>query len=908
MPPRARRVFISYAQESEAVRDLVVVLADRLRADGADAVIDRFVPPPEEGWTLWMARQIDDADKVIAVCTETWRRRYDRDEDPGVGAGVTWEAVHIRQQILSGHGAGQKFFAVVPADGDRRHVPAALRDAGAYVLWEDYDAVLRHIAERPEVVPGPIGDPTPARVVASDGRRSRHDEVQALEVMLLERHETEDDGRRAALTDRIGSVVASIADDSRARSGSQVAGCELIECVGEGSFGTVWRARAPTTGATVAVKVFHADRLDDGVMLWRFRRSIRAMQHLGSHRDAPRSIARVREVAEDTLAFTMDYFPNGSLSGVGRRRWTVDQKVAVFLDVCDAVAFAHRVGIVHRDIKPENVLLDGEQRAVLTDFDISDIKFVTRVAMDEGGIGTPAFAAPEQLVHGDSADERSDVYSLGRLLHYLLLERAPSLHEAAHQPLADLVRHPSALVDVVRKATLVDPGLRYDSVAMLRADVEGFRRRSARVRSQVRRAGRWASRHVALLVAMGLVTVSATAFTWQQRHFIDGMKALELKVGNTDRHNQELEATIIMMKARSASAGAGIISIKNEIGLANVVLQEEAPGSEEHASAKAQRASLVELLKREQQRQADLERRIAAAGDPREGSGLDMALAASDTTLLGERIVSPPEVETALRPRLARIEVELTSVDGPEGAAVQPGGNVTPFGPLWMSATEITQGQYAAVTSAHPSDPSHQGVSLIDDHFPVQQVSWFDALAFCNRLSQMEGLEQAYEVRNGAIHWIQLANGYRLPTEAEWERAALAGADGHYAGASVDRDLCEVANVADQQTGTAFGPLMTVDCDDGHPGLAPVASFAPNAWGLYDMTGNVWEWTWDAMGERGEAPTALDGGATTQRVLRGGGWYSAPNTADVAMRAEDSPDGCSNYAGFRVVRSILTKH
>lgn len=228
--------------------------------------------------------------------------------------------------------------------------------------------------------------------------------------------------------------------------------------------------------------------------------------------------------------------------------------------------------------------------------------------------------------------------------------------------------------------------------------------------------------------------------------------------------------------------------------------------------------------------------------------------------------------------------------------------------PFAISRTEVTQGMYTRVIGSNPSEPEYKGVVLLGDDLPVQNVSWLEAVQFCNKLSELEGLTVAYRIDGENVAWDQSTNGYRLPTEAEWEYAARAGTTSVWTGTSKGSEACLFGNVADAKAKTKFSLTeadRTFDCSDGWEGLAPVGSFYPNAWGLYDMTGNVWEWTWDRYTEKLTAATDPIGPESGgYRVDRGGSWFDDPQSARVAHRGWRSASNRVGYLGFRLSRSF----
>src|SRR5262249_18504999 len=143
--------------------------------------------------------------------------------------------------------------------------------------------------------------------------------------------------------------------------------------------------------------------------------------------------------------------------------------------------------------------------------------------------------------------------------------------------------------------------------------------------------------------------------------------------------------------------------------------------------------------------------------------------------------------------------------------------------PFYLGVTEVTQGQYQAVMGENPSQ------FKTSDDLPVDNVSWFDAVKFCDRLSERENRKPCYLIDGDQVS-ITGGNGYRLPTEAEWEYACRAGSATAFGFGDDEARLGGLAWFSGNSGGKTH----------------PVAQRQANAFGLYDMHGNVWEWCWDA--------------------------------------------------------------
>jgi formylglycine-generating enzyme required for sulfatase activity/tRNA A-37 threonylcarbamoyl transferase component Bud32 len=593
----------------------------------------------------------------------------------------------------------------------------------------------------------------------------------------------------------------------------------LLERLGSGGMGAVFKAQNWKLGRIVALKLIKPERLTGEETVRRFQREIRAAAAL----DHPNIVrAYDADEAAGSHFFVMEYVEGIDLSRLVKQSGPlpVRQACDIIRQAALGLQHAFEKGLVHRDIKPGNLLLTKQGVVKVLDMGLARLgpggegEQSSTMTAEGTVMGTPDFIAPEQTLDAHAVDIRADLYSLGCTLYFLLTGQVPFpggtlgsklLHHQLHRavPVEQLRPEvPAAVAAVVRRLMAKRPQERYQTpaeVALALAEVGRNPAPSVPARGEVR-------------------PVAAEAVT-SVLDFRPSEETVRLAQAE-NRRRRKVQRRLLLSASLAGLVGTGL-------ALALLLSFRSAP------SDKSDPARPAPTLPRER------------AKEVTNSLGMKFVWCPPGTFLMG----SPPG-EVGRLGRETQHRVTLTKG-------------------FYLGAYEVTQAQWRAVMG---NDPSYfQG-----DDRPVEQVNWYDCQDFCRKLGEQDGKR------------------YRLPTEAEWEYACRAGSTRVYWSGNGVEELKKVGWASyDRIRGSARE-------------TKPVGSFQPNAWGLYDMHGNVFEWCQDWYNPDSAGDTTDPQGVNKgiYRVLRGGSWWVDPGQCRSAYSGWDRPDVRRYEYGCRVVLSL----
>jgi formylglycine-generating enzyme required for sulfatase activity/predicted Ser/Thr protein kinase len=615
--------------------------------------------------------------------------------------------------------------------------------------------------------------------------------------------ETRDPGRTLSP----GEVHPGTVFGNEVRPGAVLGGrYEVLELLGAGGMGEVWKARDAELGIIVVVKVLPA-------ALARNRRSVEDLKREAalSLRLTHPNICRLYNFhSEGDLKFlVMEYIEGRTLEEVldskQDRKLTLDALLPIARQVAEALDVAHsqQPPILHRDIKPANIMVTSSGQAKVLDFGLArELKDSFARVTGRETSGTLLYMSPEQF-SGRPPNPASDFYSLAATLYECLAGHPPFYQGSIGHQLQEVT--PTAIPGLpaqVNEALLAGlakepserPATAQDLVERCGAAVRPAPGSVwACTRPRVRRRALWAA---LLLFALGISV---------------GLWALIRPGGSSEpappvAPGWPFDAAEAKRRQQAAADALGV-KVEQEVNLGNGV-----------------KMTFVLIPAGE-----------FLMGSPPTTSSEQTAGVYGATDLGATSTVALPESE------FPQHQVKLSK-------------------PFWLGKFEVTQEQWAAVNpSRDQSRPQHA----------VCQVHWHHCREFAQKLS----------ARTGKV--------FRLPTEAEWEYACRAGSKTRFSFGDSDNASAEYAWYSGNSAGTR----------------QPVGQKKPNAWGLYDMHGNVWEWCADWYGAYEAGPVTDPTGppSGTGRVRRGGCWSSGPGECRCACRQGSGAASFTLTIGFRIV-------
>jgi eukaryotic-like serine/threonine-protein kinase len=650
-------------------------------------------------------------------------------------------------------------------------------------------------------------------------------------------------------------------------TGQSLGRYHILELLGEGGMAFVYKAYDTRLERNVALKVIRTDlfgQVQIEQMLQRFDREAKSLAKL-----AHPNIVNILDYGEHEGSpfLVMEYLPGGTLKQKMGRPFPWQEAVRILIPLASGLAYAHQHGIIHRDVKPANILINDTGNPVLTDFGLAKLLETVEGLTLTGsgvGIGTPEYMAPEQGM-GEKIDARVDVYALGVVMFELIAGRRPYV---ADTPMAVVLKHisdplpaprdfapelPESVEYILYKALAKHPDDRYQTMEAFKEDLEN------------------------------------------------------LQTGLTTQHTMpNVEApTVIGQKPKMATQAAS--------------KRLAAASTKESKVAKPLRwlwvaIPVVCLL-------------LVGALVVFTSNGVIPALFAQATAT--QAIVAPPT--STLPPILVPTEtVTLISSPTPFPAEISDKNGVSmrfvPAGEFTMGDTSAqalaecqkyrTDCKQAWFTDEEPPTNVYLDAFYIDTYEvsnllyrecvdvgacqpPIKISSYTHPSYYGNsEFSNYPVIYVDWNMANAYCAW----RGARLPTEAEWEKAAR-GADGNvYPWGNNFNGIN--ANYCDKNCSQSYA---NKNYDDGYNDVAPIDAYPKgvSVYGVYNLAGNVWEWVSSLY--QPYPYSATDGrenlNALGDRVQRGGSWFSYDNNLRSVARSSDKPANATVHVGFRCARN-----
>ncbi len=747
-----------------------------------------------------------------------------------------------------------------------------------------------------------------------------------------------------------------LAAQGRAPGGDQpIEGFELLKKLGEGGMGATYLARQKSMDRLVALKVLSESLSRNEQFVERFVREARLagrMNHV--------NMVQCQDVGQSGgfHYLVMEYVEGRGVSDLIPEQGGMDEERAlhICIQVARALDFAHGHGIVHRDVKPDNILVTEEGVAKLCDFGLArDTGQDTRLTQTGMMMGTPHYVAPEQARGDREVGIRADIYSLGATLYHMVTGQPPFSGDSAMavvtRALTEQLPWPrdvnpgvsEACCRLISRMMAKEPGDRYQTPAELLKDMElvidGKGPNAAALDPMLTSIAGQGSGPAAggateptMVIGSGEAggppagteatipqpppvppappapvpektesagkaetdeeATAATAATEEPAKETARAPAAPRFPPRPEDAGEDTSYAVRAVEERKRGLplfplavaavlllliAAGVVYLRSRSGADDDLTTPPLTGPESPEPVPAGKWKVytewpfdaAEARRRQGETAKALGVPVEKSVDLGGGVKLDLVLIPA-----GEFAMGPKYTPERLYKR------GEWAVRGSHAREV-PRHRVRITRPYYLGRTEVTQAQWRRMMVGHPAgceSPSH----------PVGGVSWNDADRFANSLA----LRAKWKGKKPAAAVL-----FRLPSEAEWEHACRAGADAPFSfGEKISTEMANYNGGLpwDGYTGTNRGRTT------------PVGSFKANAWGLFDMHGNVWEWCRDRYGPyTAEAQTNPRGPVSgRERVLRGGSCKTAPGECRSAARGTAPPADRTETHGLRVLMVV----
>lgn len=613
-------------------------------------------------------------------------------------------------------------------------------------------------------------------------------------------------------------------------AGTRVRDYEIIRLLGEGGMGEVYLAKDSVLDRMVALKRIKNTETQDAQFSQRFLNEARIQARLSN----PHIVALYACFEESgTYYIAMEYAAGITLDQLIKHIGPIpeDRALRIFRQIATALDHAHSQGVIHRDVKPSNIIVDVEHgdKVKVSDFGIARMMLEGHITRTGTQMGSPYYMSPEQVLAEKDVDHRSDIFSAGIVLYEMLTGKLPYFLDTD-----SLYK----IHDQILRAPLPDPRAYYEYIS--ERSIALVNRLTAKDRN---------SRPQTL--AMALTEPGMAEGSSSHQYIPPGSKTPVKPIPRLDKAPQ----SAMISQGQQNQSGAG--SPRPALHMDN---QPDQPPSQ---PPRSNRRWLLPV-----------------------SIALFLALAAF---VVYTKFIAPgPENPDGLKGDVSwmvRVEGGTYMMGSEYGDKDEKPVHQVTITPFYISPYELTQKEWVQYMPTNPS-------TFRGDNHPVEGISWYDAVRYCNLRSEAEGLTPCYSGSGDGIVCDWSADGYRLPTEAEWEYAARGGANILQRLFSGSDAVDEVAWYKENSGGSTH----------------PIGTKASNNLNLYDMSGNVYEWCWDRWIKAYDPNwTSVNPKGTEKgiyRIARGGAWDLDAYNARITFRSNYKPETTLNNKGLRLVRSI----